>query len=66
MIKFNQKYIKNIQMNKWINFTANELKNSYKNPQILKSGEDAVVFCKDTFGEFKGQGKYIINGIYEF
>ncbi len=52
-----------------VKFTSQELKNSYSKPQVLKSGEDAgfeIVFCKDTLGDFKAQGKYMINGLYEF
>jgi len=52
-----------------VKFSSPELKNSYSKPQILKSAEEAgfeLVFCKDTLGDFKTQGKYIINGIYEF
>ena len=52
-----------------IKFVSNQLKSSYSKTQILKSADDAgfqVVFCKDTLGDFRGQGKYIINGIYEF
>jgi hypothetical protein len=35
----------------------------------MKSGEETgfeIIFCKDTLGDFKGTGKYVINGIYQF